>query len=85
MFIFSSRASFKRKYHYTHPLSTAMREVIQLIQLFEYLSVACDVITMTPELKCRGFEDNQSCIVVADSKKPPEQNTSQLSTIIFGA
>ena len=40
-----------------------------LTQLLEDLFVACDVITVTPEVKCRVFEDNQSCIAVTESKK----------------
>ena len=52
-------------------LSSAMREVIPLTQLLEDLKVACDVITTPPEVSCRVFEDNQSCIAVAESKKPP--------------
>jgi len=52
-------------------LSSAMREVILLIQLLEDLKVACDVITTPPEVSCKVFEDNQSCIAVAESKKPP--------------
>ena len=52
-------------------LSAAMREVIPLIQLLEDLKVACDIITSPPIVTCRVFEDNQSCIAVAESKKPP--------------
>ena len=52
-------------------LSTAMREVIPLIQLLKDLKVACDVITTPPIITCKVFEDNQSCIAVAESKKPP--------------
>ena len=52
-------------------LSTAMREVIPLIQLLKDLEVACNVITTPPTVTCKVFEDNQSCIAVAESKKPP--------------
>ena len=48
-----------------------MREVIPLIQLLQDLKVACDVITTLPAVYCRVFEDNQNCIAVAESKKPP--------------
>ena len=48
-----------------------MREVIPLIQLLKDLKVACDVITTPPIIICKVFEDNQSCIAVAESKKPP--------------
>ena len=52
-------------------LSAAMREVIPLIQLLEDLKVTCDIITSPPIVTCKVFEDNQSCIAVAESKKPP--------------
>ena len=35
------------------------------------LKVTCDVVTTPPEVACRVFEDNQCCIAVAESKKPP--------------
>merc|ERR1712194_490993 len=54
-------------------LSTAMREVMTLIKMLEDLSVTCDVITAPPLATCKAFEDNQSFIVVAESKKPPER------------
>ena len=52
-------------------LSTAMREVMPLLQLLKDLSIVCDVITTPPTITCKVFEDNQSCIAVAESKKPP--------------
>lgn len=52
-------------------LSTATREVIPIIQLLKDLSVACDIMSMPPKVYCRVFEDNQSCIAVAELKKPP--------------
>lgn len=52
-------------------LSTAMCEVIPLIELLKDLSVMCDVITTLPNVTCKVFEDNQSCIAVAESRKPP--------------
>ena len=52
-------------------LSTAMREVVPLIQLLKDLQVACDVITTLPIVTWKVFEDNQSTIAVAESKKPP--------------
>ena len=48
-----------------------MREVILLIQLLEDLKVACDVVLTPPEVNCHVFKDNQSCIAMAESKKPP--------------
>ena len=51
-------------------LSTTMREVILLIQLLEDLKVACDAITTPPKVSCKVFEDNQSCITIAESKMP---------------
>ena len=54
-------------------LITAMIEVIPLIKLLEELSIACDVITNPPLVTCKVFEDNQSYIAVAESKKLPER------------
>ena len=48
-----------------------MREIIPLIQLFEDLKVACDEISTPPIVACKVFEDNQRCIAVAESRKPP--------------
>ena len=48
-----------------------MREVIPLAQLLEDLKVACNVINTPPKVYYNVFEDNQSCIAVAESKKPP--------------
>ena len=52
-------------------LSTAMREVIPLMQLLKDLKVNCGVIDTPPQVYCEVFEDNQSCIAVAELKKPP--------------
>ena len=51
-------------------LSMVMCEVILLIDLLKDLSVACDIITTPPLVIYKVFEDNQSCIVVAESKQP---------------
>ena len=48
-----------------------MREVIPLIQLLKDLKVNCDVVDAPPDVYCEVFEDNQSCIAAAESKKPP--------------
>ena len=52
-------------------LSTSMREVIQVTQLSEGLKVACDAIATPPIATCQMFEDDQSYILVAESKNPP--------------
>ena len=52
-------------------LSTAMREVIPLMQLLEDLKVACNVIATPPIVTYKVFEENQSFIVAAESKKIP--------------
>ena len=63
-------------------LSTSMREVLPLIDLLKDLQVACEIITTQPVVTCKVFQDNQSCISVTESRKPPaRKNTSQLSTI----
>ena len=50
-------------------LSTEMREVILQFKLLEDLKVSWDVITTLPTVTYKVFEDNQSCIAVAESKK----------------
>ena len=47
-----------------------MRDAIPLTQLLKDLKVACDVINTPTIVACKVFEDNQSCIAVAESKKP---------------
>ena len=47
-----------------------MRVVIPMIELLNDLKVACDITTNPPQVTCKVFEDNQSCIAVAESKKP---------------
>ena len=39
-------------------LLIVIREVISLIQLLEDLKVACDVVTILPEVNCHVFKDN---------------------------
>ena len=51
-------------------LLIAMREVIPLIWLLKDLKKACDRIDIPPNIYCKVFEDNKSCIAVAESKKP---------------
>ena len=48
-----------------------MREVIPLIWLLKDLKKACDIIDTPLNVYCKVFEDNKSCITVAESKKPP--------------
>ena len=40
-----------------------------LMQLLEDLKVACDAVTTPPEVSCKVFKDNQSCIAITESKK----------------
>ena len=47
-----------------------MRNVIPFTQALKDLLVTCNAIATTPEVTCEVFGDNQSCIVVAISKKP---------------
>ena len=51
-------------------LSAGMREVMPLLELLKDLNDMCDVITAPPIVTCKVFEDNQSCIAMAESKKP---------------
>ena len=55
-----------------------MREVTPLIKLLEGLSIVCSVITTPPFVTCNVFDDVQSCIEVAKSKKPPAR-TKQIA------
>ena len=48
-----------------------MCEVIPLIELLKDSRVASNVITIPPAVICKVFEDNQSCIAVAESHKLP--------------
>ena len=47
-----------------------MKQVVRLVQLFEDLKGACYVINTFSKVYCEVFEDNQSCVAVAESKKP---------------
>ena len=49
----------------------AMKEVIPLIQLLKDLKVNCDAVDTPPKVYCKVSKDNQSCIIVAESKKLP--------------
>ena len=42
-----------------------------LMQLLKDLKVNCSVVDTPPQVHCEVFEDNQSCIAVAESRKPP--------------
>ena len=48
-----------------------MRKVMILLQLLKDLKVPFDVIDTPLNVYCEAFEDNQSCIAVTESKKPP--------------
>ena len=50
-------------------LSQAMREVIPLIQLMDELEPVMHFHNPTPHVRCKLFEDNRSCIVVAESAR----------------
>ena len=39
-------------------LSTAIHEVIPLIQLLKDLEIACDIVMTPPNVMCKVFEDN---------------------------
>ena len=50
-------------------LSQAMRSVIPLIQLMDELKELIPFYNPTPEIRCKLFEDNRSCIIVAESAR----------------
>ncbi len=50
-------------------LSQALREVIPLMNLMEELGEVISFYNPTPSICCRIFEDNRSCIVVAESAR----------------
>ena len=50
-------------------LSQSMREVIPIIYLMDELKPLIDFYNPTPEICCQVFEDNHSCIIVAESAR----------------
>ena len=51
-------------------LSTALRDVIHVINLLEELhQLGFNVQNPTPKVTCRTFEDNKSCIEIATNHK----------------
>ena len=50
-------------------LSSAMREVIPFMYLMEELVKIFELYVPTPEVHCTVFEDNRSCIAIAESQK----------------
>ena len=49
------------------------------MHLLNNLKVTCDVVNNLPEVTCRVFEDNQSCISVADQSKNPPALTKNIA------
>ena len=65
-------------------LSQSMREVIPIIHLMDKLKPLIDFYNPTPEICCKLFEDNRSCIIVAESAcLLRKRNTSRSNTTIF--
>ena len=50
-------------------LSSAMRDVIPLMQLLTEISVILPIYNPDPKVKCKVFEDNESCIAMAKAQK----------------
>ena len=50
-------------------LSQAMRDVIPMIQLLTEINCIFPIYCPTPQIKCKVFEDNESCIALAKSQK----------------
>ena len=46
-----------------------MREFITFIALMKELSLIFDIHIQNPEVFCKVFEDNDSCIAIANSNK----------------
>ena len=64
-------------------LIQAMRKVIPFMELMKEVSFVFDINLPKPEVLCKVFEDNQSCISVSKSNKfSPRKNISLLSIII---
>ena len=49
----------------------AMRELLPFITLVKEINQVFDIHYSKPKIKCRIWEDNKSCIAVAESQKPP--------------
>jgi hypothetical protein len=64
-------------------LSQAMREVIPLIQLMDELEPVMHFHNPTPHVQCKLFEDNRSCIVVAEQLISLLVRSISLSNIII--
>jgi len=52
-------------------LSMGMRELIPFMALVKEINTVFDIGYETPRINCKIYEDNMSCIAVAESKKPP--------------
>ena len=50
-------------------LSQALQQVIPMIQLIAKLESIVSFYNPTPQIRCKLFEDNTSCIVVAESAR----------------
>ena len=50
-------------------LSSAMRDVIPLMQLLTEISVILPIYNPDPKVKCKVYEDNESCIAMAKAQK----------------
>ena len=63
-------------------LSQVVRNVIPFMVMMKEISFIFDTHIPKPEIFCKVFEDNQSCIAVAESKFFTEKKTSLLIIII---
>jgi dihydroorotase len=50
-------------------LSQSMRKTIPFLNLMEEIGMVLDVLNPKPKIHCKVFEDNMSCIKVAESPK----------------
>ena len=64
-------------------LSQAMRDIIPLIQLLTEINCIFPIYCPTPQIKCKVFEDDESCIFLQRHKSSlQELDTLQSNTII---
>ena len=56
-------------------LSQSMREVKHIIQLMQELKPLIDFYNPTPEIHCKLFKNNWSCIIVAESARLTPRTT----------
>ena len=49
--------------------STAMRDVLSIMQIIEEIDKIFPLLKMKPKVHCKVYEDNESCIAMAKNRK----------------